>query len=356
MKALDICSGIGGFRIGTELTKNIDIKFDFIANSEIDKYANYAYETMFGKKDEVFLDDIQRITRFEDEFEHEGRLVDSDTRLKQIDDLVPNFDILFSGFPCQPHSLMGNRKGNNDKRGNLFYDLFEVIRAKKPNYFILENVRALKSVNSGLFFSEIKYLLESELGYNLAVLDGLNASDFGVPQTRRRIFIIGSKIKSLKKINIKKVSLQKSKFPTTWHILDKAVDDKYYLSKKIKKTILKHEHKGYKRKAEINLLIARPLTKTMHKMHRASQDNYYSQSFIEGKYHKKKNEVILNQNFDNNMIRRITPKEALLIQSFPKRYVNKLLKSKLSDTRLYMLAGNAVPPKMVSEVLKGVFE
>lgn len=355
MKALDLCAGIGGFRIGAELCNNVGPKIKFVAFSDIDPYANKAYSNIFNCNSEESLGDIQNHTRSNGECSLYGMMPLSKERVNRIDIKIPDIDILFSGFPCQPHSLMGNRKGTNDSRGNIFYDIVEILRAKKPRFFILENVRAIMSVNNGEFFEELKYLLHEELKYNIEILNFLNASDFGTPQTRRRIFIIGSLDKDVSKINIKKQNLSEAKYPTSWHLLERKVDDKYYLSEKILKTILKNEHKGYKRKAEINKLIARPLTKTMHKMHRASQDNYYSDSFINGNYNIIEDRVEL-ANSKPNRIRRITPKEAFRIQSFPEHYIDKLLHTGLSDTRLYMLAGNAVPPTMVKAVLKGLFE
>ena len=134
-------------------------------------------------------------------------------------------------------------------------------------------------------------------------------------------------------------------------LLTTKVDKKYYLSERIKKTILSEGTGGYKYKADYNLLTSRPLTFTMHKMHRASQDNYYSDSFINGKYDDNYKSVIESKEGKNN-IRRITPKEALLLQGFNKRFIDKALKSGLSDTRLYMLAGNSVPTKLVKAVSK----
>ena len=93
----------------------------------------------------------------------------------------------------------------------------------------------------------------------------------------------------------------------------------------------------------------------MHKMHRASQDNYYSDSFINGFYDNKSKLVVELQN-GKNKIRRITPKEAFMLQGFDKNFINKALKAGLSDTRMYMLAGNSVPTKMVSAVAKQLFK
>ena len=352
MRAFDLCSGIGGFRIGAELSDRGE-EFNFVAYSDSDPYANRAYESIFDVSKEARLEDIQLHTRFEDELGLTGLLPENPDRSDLINKSVPDFDFLFAGFPCQPHSLMGNRKGTSDLRGNIFYDIVELIKEKQPAYFLLENVKAITSVNNGSFFREIKDVLKNHLGYNLQVW-ALNASDFGVPQTRRRVFFAGSKIRPLLSSPPYRVKTN-SQYPTTWHLLDKNADIKYYLSENILKTILKDEHKGYKRKAEINKLIARPVCKSMHKMHRASQDNYFSEDFITGMFNDEDKTVILSD-IKEPKIRRITPAEALKIQSFPDATVEKLVNSKLSDTRLYMLAGNAVPPLLVKSVINHMFK
>ena len=352
MRAFDLCSGIGGFRIGTEMSR-IGGSVSWVAHSDMDPYANKGYSSIFDTAGELALGDIQHHTRLADELASEGPLALRDERASRIDHILPGFDILFAGFPCQPHSLMGNRKGANDSRGNLFYDIAEIISVKKPGYFILENVKAIMSVNDGLFYREIIDTLEKKLNYQLRVWS-LNAQDYGVPQVRRRVFFVGSKGNDLPDGPPPVVDLPGSEYPTAWHLLERGVDEKYFLSDNILKTILKNEHKGYKRKAEINRLIARPLCKTMHKMHRASQDNYYSEDFIQGRYYENTLTVELLP-LSHPKIRKITPREAFRIQSFPERHIDKLLEGNISDTRLYMLAGNAVPPKLVRSILDHIF-
>lgn len=356
MKIFDLCSGIGGFRLGVELSEKIP-DYQVEAFSDNDDYAVKGYISMYNEgSKEVSLGDVQKYTRFENEYAFEGQLERSKKRTRIINETIPYIDTLFAGFPCQPHSLMGNRLGNSDSRGNLFYDIAEILRVKRPSHFVLENVKSLVSVNCGEFFKEIISILSSQLKYSVKTFI-VNASDFGIPQTRRRVFIVGSLEKDISQLSLEpyKVQLSNAEYPTTWHLLEKTVDSKYYLSDKILKTILKSQHKGYSRKAEINKLIARPLTRTMHKMHRASQDNYYSDSYINGEYSPSKG-IVIPAKVEVDNIRRITPLEALRIQSFPEDYAIKLVNSGLSDTRLYMLAGNAVPPKLVSVVLNALFE
>lgn len=357
LKGFDLFSGIGGFRTAAE-SKKVQERavIDFVGYSEIDKYCVKTYEANYDTNNEYYIDDIEKVTKLKED----EALSDNDSglieRLTKINYEIPDFDILFAGFPCQPYSLMGNRKGVQDERGELFYSIREVLRAKLPTFFILENVRAIKSVNEGKTFDYIKDCLENELGYKLSIFD-LNSADFGVPQIRRRTFFIGVYHPKFKQdLEIPEIILENSrKYRTAWHLLEKEVDPKYFLSERIKPTILAHQKKGYNRKAEINRLIARPLTKTMHKMHRASQDNYYSLDFIQGEYNENINDVILTS-FGSEKIRRITPLEAFRLQGFEDKFVENAKEAGVSDTQLYMQAGNAVTVNVVEQILFKLFD
>jgi len=349
IRCFDLFSGIGGFRQGVnEALKQLDINCKWVARCDIDPYANKLYDFCYNVNGELLLDDITKIT---------GSLNPKKTNdtntLDRINDKIPDFDLLTAGFPCQAFSSVGKRKGLKDPRGTLFYAIELMLRSKNPNSFILENVRGLLTIDNKSTIKTMRKILEG-MGYNVAIWL-LNASDYGLPQTRRRVFIVGSK--SNKNLNDQIVPplVNKRKYKTVWHLLDKEVDKKYYLSEKIKKTILSEGTGGYKYKPDYNLLVSRPLTFTMHKMHRASQDNYYSDSFINGFYDNKSKLVVELQN-GKNKIRRITPKEAFMLQGFDKNFINKALKAGLSDTRMYMLAGNSVPTKMVSAVAKQLFK
>ena len=347
IKCFDLFSGIGGFRQGVNMAvESLDLNTKWVGRCDIDPYANKLYDHCYNINNELLLNDITQVT---------GSLNPKTTNdpktIDKINSILPDFDLLTGGFPCQAFSTMGKRQGLQDPRGTLFYAIELILRAKKPNHFILENVRGLLTIDNKNTIKTMKSILEG-LGYNVAIWL-LNASDYGLPQTRRRVFIVGSKENMNLNDNDKPLKINRLRYKTTWHLLEKVVDKKYYLSEKIKKTILSEGTGGYKAKADYNLLTARPLTFTMHKMHRASQDNYYSDSFINGKYDKKTNTVIESTKGKNN-IRRIIPKEALLLQGFNKNFINKALKAGLSDTRLYMLAGNAVPTKLVQAVTKSL--
>ena len=332
MKGFDLFSGIGGFHEGA---KNLLLKdFKAIGFCDFDEKSRIAYRSAFKDKDILEFNDVNDIT---------GELVSTNLSNKKkikIDKMLPDFDILFAGFPCQPFSTMGKGQGFADDRGVLFFNIEMILKAKKPKYFILENVRGLINIQNG---EAMKYIMKSleKIGYQ-STYWLLNAADYGVPQTRRRVFIVGELGGKNTNINpIKpppKIPISRRRIRSIKDLLSKNVDDKYYLSEKIKKTILSDGTGGYKYKSQINMDPARPLTYTMHKMHRASQDNYYSDKYINGG--------------SKNRIRIITPYEAFLIQGFKKNTSKKIINSGLSDTQLYKLAGNAVSPIVVREVMR----
>lgn len=119
-----------------------------------------------------------------------------DMKKRKVKD-VPDIDLYICGFPCQPFSMAGERKGTEDTRGTIFYECLKVIRNKKPNYFILENVKGLITIDEGNTFKEILQSLKELKIYNVE-WKILNTKDYGIPQNRERVFIIGIK-KSLKK-------------------------------------------------------------------------------------------------------------------------------------------------------------
>lgn len=341
IKILDLFSGIGGFRLATEkAAKKAGTGYTCVGHSEIDKNAIKTYKANFlidSKEKEI--GDICNLG--------------SESKIKKE---LDNFNILFAGFPCQPFSMMGLKEGFADERGTLFFQIEKIIKAKQPELFILENVRGLKTHNNGETFNKIMDILSKKLKYHVRA-EIFNSEDFGVPQTRRRIYFIGCRDKKLfKEIDKLKLANKKSnKYPTTWHLLDKEVDDKYYLSDKLLKTILSHGSGNYYSKSEINRIVARPLTASMHKMHRANQDNYYSDAFINGDYDKKTSSVVLTKSKKDERVRKITPKEAFRMQGFPDSFVEKAKKENVSDTQLYKQAGNAITAKVAETILEEIF-
>lgn len=359
VRYLDLFSGIGGFRKGMEQAcKNADLDCKCVGFSEKDKFAIQTYKANYSMdQGEKELGDITDITGMSTDKE---TITEQDLkkRDKLIDPKIPDFDVLFAGFPCQAFSSMGEKKGFQDTRGTLFFHIERILSAKKPSFFVLENVRGLLNHNGGETFEVMKKILKNRLGYNITHWV-LNTSDYGLPHTRRRVFILGFKNDGfMESIDGKpeKTDLTETDNPTVWHLLDADVDEKYYLSEKIKPTILSNGTGGYEAESEINQSVARPLCATMHKMHRAHQDNYYNEPYLHGEYDPKSNEIKLDNSKDEDSIRRLTPKEAFRLQGFPDSFVKNARKAGVSDTQMYRQAGNAVSVDVVQAVMDKVLQ
>lgn len=299
MKVLSLFSGCGGLDMG--FVKN---GYDIVWANDIDKYAVQTYKANF--KHEIICGDINGFDP----------------------SLLPEHDMIIGGFPCQPFSIMGSEKGFEDTRGTLFFTIANIIKYdiendRKPYAVILENVRSLKTHDKGRTFSVIKNVLENDLGYK--VFDNvLNSSDYGVPQTRNRTYLVCFANNSVKYTFPKEQKLK----TTLQDLLEPSVDEKYFLSDKIIPTILSNGTGGYRGKSEIDLKIARPLCATMAKMHRACQDNYVTQ---------------------NGRIRRLTPRECARLQGFDDSFVIPV-----SDSQAYKQFGNAVTVNVADAVAKSV--
>ncbi len=163
IRYLDMFAGIGGFRSGLGAVGG----FECVGYCEIDKYAKQAYEAMYDTKGEVYYEDATTI-------DPEG---------------LPDIDLICGGFPCQAFSIAGKRGGFNDARGTLFFEIARIAAVKRPTFLLLENVPGLLSHDGGRTFATILNTL-SDLGYDVT-WQVLNSKDFGVPQSRKRVYIIG---------------------------------------------------------------------------------------------------------------------------------------------------------------------
>lgn len=165
MKFIDLFAGIGGFRFGMESAGH-----ECVAFCEIDKFARASYKAIHNTKGEIELHDITQVT--DDEIRSIGHV-----------------DAICGGFPCQAFSIAGNRRGFKDTRGTLFFEIARFASILKPKYLFLENVKGLLNHDKGDTFEVILSALD-ELGYDVE-WQVLNSKDFGVPQNRERVFIIG---------------------------------------------------------------------------------------------------------------------------------------------------------------------
>ena len=170
---IDLFAGIGGFHLALH---NLGGKCVFV--SEWDDKARKTYETNFRK--------------VEPELFENGNFAGDITKVNEKD--IPDFDILAAGFPCQPFSHAGFKKGFNDSRGTLFHDIVRIIKKKRPAAFFLENVSHLFKHDDGKTFATIKRIIEDDLGYSFHYKI-VRASDFNLPQHRPRLFMVGFKNK-----------------------------------------------------------------------------------------------------------------------------------------------------------------
>ena len=294
-KYIDLFAGIGGFHQAAKALGG-----ECVFASEIDKDAQKAYEFNYDIKP---YGDITKIDASD----------------------IPNHDILFAGFPCQPFSIIGNRLGFNDIRGTLFFDIARILKEKKPRMFMLENVKQLKGHNNGQTLKTILLTLEN-LGYKVS-WNILNALDFGLPQKRERTIIVGFLNHEVNFFFPKR----KSPFNLK-NILqdDKEVDKKHFASDYIvKKRKEAHESEYY--------------PSVWHENKSGNISSYpYSCALRAGASH---NYLLVNG------VRRLTPRECLRLQGFPDSF-----QIVCSDAQTKKQAGNAVPVNMIKEVLKEILD
>lgn len=309
-KLVSLFSGIGGLDLGFEYAG-----FDVVWANDFDKYAVEAYKANVS-----------------------DNIVHGDIRLVKKD--IPAHDVLVGGFPCQPFSSLGKMEGFDDSqgRGTLFFEIMDIIKTHDTKVVVLENVKNLLSHDKGNTFARIKNELD-EAGYTL-FYKVLNSADYGVPQRRNRLFMVA--------FNRKYYDIGKFDFPeaqgdpgSTLDLLDKDVTAQYFLTKKVSETVLSRGKNNAVSAPTIDLPISKTLTATMHKWHRASQDNYFTD---DTNYKKYCDDRRIN-------IRRLTPNECRKLQGFPSDW-----KFVVSDLQSYRQFGNAVTVNVSYAVAKKIRE
>lgn len=339
MRHLELFAGIGGFRRAMDLlTLDRIMDFQCVGYSEIDPKAERTYCANYHPEEghEIAMGDIVEFT-------------------KNVDNIhnLPNFDLLTGGFPCQTFSMMGKQEGFNEDRGLMFFHIIDILTVKRPRYVLLENVKNLKNHDKGRTYARIKEELEA-LGYSVFT-DIFNTAKFHLPQTRNRLLIFATTDPLPNNFgdmftcdNIAKTfesvytTLGVSNYDSVTDVLSMNVAPKYFLSERIKPTILADGSASFKSRSDINMRIARPLTATMHKMHRACQDNYYSQDFIESHGAVNPVDTMTKEELAQLPIRKLTPEEAFMLQGFPAIFAINGRNAGVSDGSLYKQAGNAV--------------
>ena len=346
LRHVELFAGIGGFRRAIELLcADYSIENKCIGYSEIDKYAVNTYKSNFNTTGELVIGDVTLFTS-------------KKTNIRAMED----FDLLTGGFPCQSFSMMGKRRGFDDKRGSVFYNIIDMFSTKRPPFVLLENVKNLKTHDKGRTIKVVVDALK-DAGYAYVFYDVFNSANFKLAQTRNRIFIFASRVKLPSNFEFTQSAIIDS-FLKVKHnasilnqinildVLEKKVEQKYYLSDKVKPTILSNGSRGFNSNSEINQLIARPLTATMAKLHRACQDNYYSDDFITSENPFEYNTSGFSKEIlATHKIRKITPKEAFLLQGFDQDFLTNAVNVGISNCQLYKQAGNAVSVNSVYAIL-----
>ena len=344
MNHVELFAGVGGFRRAMDLiTHDLGFIIHTIAYSEIDKNAITTYNANYDTTGEVAMGNIVEFVK--------------DTRAMGT---LPRYELLSGGFPCQTFSMMGGQEGFEEERGQMFFRIMDMINARHPRYVLLENVKNLMRHDGGNTIAVIRRELE-QAGY-IVKMDVFNSNDFGLPQKRNRAIIFARRRhlgnfefnadlvrNAFAQIDRDNCSL--NFYDSTIDVLDKEVDGKFYLSEKIKPTLLSDGSAGFRSKSEIDQVVARPLTATMHKMHRACQDNYYSDMFIQSNGEDRPSERMTKEELARIPIRKLTPKEAFLLQGFPNNFADNAGLARVADGAMYKQAGNAVSVNTIYAVL-----
>ncbi len=315
---IDLFCGIGGFRLSLQTLGG-----KCVFSSDIDHYAQRTYEFNFGA---VPFGDIKDIDEKE----------------------VPKHDILLAGFPCQAFSIAGRRAGFEDTRGILFFEVARIIKEKKPKALILENVKGLMSHNKGKTIETIIKTLREELDYYVPDPKVLNAKNFGLPQNRERVFIVGFH---------KSTGITSFKYPTSLNEKttfasvkeEEEVSSKYYLSTSYLESLKEHKKRHQSKGNGFGYQIIK--------------DDQIANAVVVGGMGRERNLVIdhrltdfvpktnIKGEINREGIRKMTPREWARLQGFPDKF-----QIVVSDAQAYKQFGNSVAINAVKAVGKAVIE
>ncbi len=279
-----------------------------VFTSEINKFAQQTYEANFNEKP---FGDIKEATKSDE------------TILEHI----PKHDILLAGFPCQAFSQAGKRKGFEDTRGTLFFDIAKILEVMNPKAFLLENVKGLKGHDQGNTMKRILNII-TELGY-LPSPKVLNSKDFGLPQNRERIFIVGLKesMFNFQLVNIPKVPTKVK------DILEKkSVTEDYKISTRLNKSHRRRKIEHKKNNRGFGFSLKKP------------SDSHTNT--LSARYYKDGSEILIDRGGQKNP-RMLTPREAARLQGFPESF-----EIPVSKNQAYRQFGNAVSVNVVREIAK----
>lgn len=323
-KFIDLFAGIGGFRLAMQ---NLGGKC--VYTSEWDEQAKKTYQANFG---EVPFGDITK---------------------EETKKFIPdNFDVLCAGFPCQAFSIAGRRGGFEDTRGTLFFDVAEIIKRKQPKAIFLENVKGLRNHDRGKTLKTILNVLREDLGYYVPEPQVLNAKDFGVPQNRERIFIVGFRSDlAINDFEYPEPTNQTVAFEDVKE--EETVSVKYYLSDTYLNTLVKHKQRheskgngfGYQiipDDGTANAVVCGGMGRERNLVYDDRLEDFTPVTHIKGKVNRQG-------------IRKMTPREWARLQGFPDNFVIPV-----ADASAYKQFGNSVAVPAIQataeQVVNRIFE
>ena len=319
-KFIDLFAGIGGFRMAMQ---NLGGKCVF--TSEWDKESQKTYRANYG---EVPFGDITR---------------------QQIKDYIPDeFDLLCAGFPCQAFSIAGKRGGFDDTRGTLFFDVAEIIKNRKPKAIFLENVKGLRSHDKGKTLETILNVLRNDLGYYVPEPQIVNAKNFGVPQNRERIYIVGFR---------QDLNISNFEYPNPFEnnaTFDNVKEEnvpptKYYLSTRYVQTLINHKARHESRGNGFGYAII--------------PDDGIANAIVVGGMGRERNLVLdhritdytptthIKGTVNREGIRKMTPREWARLQGFPDNYIIPV-----ADASAYKQFGNSVAVPAIQATANKILE
>lgn len=330
--------------------------FKMTSKKEKKEYVDKLYSSKSRKQNYVKQSYIANYKIKEEDFHLDIRLLDGRDYKNKI-------DLLVGGSPCQSFSSVGFRGGLEDVRGTLFYEYARIIQEVQPKVFIYENVRGLTTHDNGNTWKKMKQVFTNTLYYNISEPQVLNAADYGIPQNRRRLFVIGIRkdLTAKEFVYPKEIGIENLKFYMQDILEDNCkyeengknftyskkngniilkkvpgeVDKKYTLTPKVRDYVLKSGTKGFKTSTQIDMKIARTLLRTMTQHHRAGVDNY----------------ITISENDKEKVIRSLTERECLRLMGFPDSF-----KIVVSTQQMMKQAGNSIVVDVMMAVLREIYE
>lgn len=371
-------SGIGAVEQAL-IRMNKDYKIVFACdNGDIDididteEIRNIVFNMKSKKQKKDYVDDLYKNKSRKQNYVKQSYLANydikeedfyADVRFLDGKDYKGKVDLLVGGSPCQSFSSVGYQGGLDDVRGTLFYEYARIVKETQPKVFIYENVRGLTTHDNGKTWDKMKKIFTETLHYKITEPQILNAADYGIPQSRRRLFVIGIRddikckqfnypqpigidnlpfymqdiLEDNCKYDAKKLNYDFDK-KSGKIILNKekgTVDKKYTLTPKVRDYCLKTGTKNFRTSTQTDLPIARTLLRTMTQHHRAGVDNY----------------ITVKEYKTTKDIRSLTERECLRLMGYPDSF-----KIVVSTQQMMKQAGNSIVVDVMMALLKEIFK